>query len=58
MQGVSKTCSENFVDYFPPGKNGMTQSDSTEKLLKMHSKPFIEKNWYFLSGILLLRVAF
>ena len=34
MQGVSKTCSENFVDYFRPGKNGMTQSDSTEKLLK------------------------
>ena len=34
MQGVSKTCSENFVDYFPPGKNGMTQSDSTQKLLK------------------------
>ena len=25
---------------------------------KVHSKPFIEKNWYFLSGILLLRVAF
>ena len=43
-----KTYSENFVDYFPPGKNGMIRSVSTQKLfhiIVVHSKPIIKK-WY------------
>ena len=46
MQGIPKKSSENFADYFLPGKNGMTESVSTLKLfciIVMHSKPLIEK---------------
>ena len=44
--GIIKKYSENLVDYFPPGKNGMTESVSTQKLfhiIVVHSKPFIKK---------------
>ena len=42
MQGIPKKYSENFVDYFPPSKNGMARSESTQRLV-VHSKPCIEK---------------
>ena len=41
-----KKYSENFVDYFPSGKNGMTESASTQKLLHIiiaQIKPFVEE---------------
>ena len=46
VQGISKKYSENFVDYFSPSKNGMTESGSTRNLfhtIVMHNKPSIEK---------------
>ena len=46
VQGISKKYSENFVDYFSPSKNGMTESRSTRNLfhtIVMHNKPSIEK---------------
>ena len=58
IQGIPKNYSENFVDYFPPSKNGMTESESIQKLFRtivLHSKPSIEK----ISVLyLLLRIRF
>ena len=57
-QGIPKKNSENFVDYFPPSKNGMTESASNQNLFRIfavHSNPSIKK-----IGIqyLLLRIRF
>ena len=46
IQGINKKYSENFVDYFPPTKNGMTKSVSTQMLFHLvavHSKPPTKK---------------
>ena len=46
LEGMPKKYSENFVDYFPPGKNKKNKLVSTQKLFRailVHSKPFIKK---------------
>ena len=46
IQGILKKYSENFVDYFPPSKNGMTRSVGAQKLfdtIVVRSKPPIAK---------------
>ena len=57
-QSIPKKNGENFVDYFPPSKNGMTESASNQNLFRIfavHSNPSIKK-----IGIqyLLLRIRF
>ena len=47
IQGNQKKYSENFVDYFPPTKNAMTESESTQKIfhvIVVHNRH--RKNWY------------
>lgn len=42
----SEAFSENFVDYIPSSKNGMTESMSTQQLfysIVVHSKPPVEE---------------
>ena len=51
IQGIPKKYSEKFAAYFPSSKNGMTESESTQKLfytVVVHSKPSVEKMIYLL----------
>ena len=46
IQSILKKCSINFVDYFPPSKNKINESVSTQKFfhtIVVHSEPPIEK---------------
>ena len=61
IQDITRKYSENFVDYFPPSKNRMTESVSTQKLFQsivVHSKPPIERNsiCYYELGLLKVEI--